>query len=58
MQNHYSMLYREEEREMVPTLKVCVQLRLATLIRFTHAGIWGRNDYLGSIGSRRFGAPI
>lgn len=21
MQNHYSMLYREEEREMVPTLK-------------------------------------
>jgi hypothetical protein len=24
MQNHYSLIYREEEREMVPTLKVCV----------------------------------
>lgn len=23
MQNHYSLLYREEEREMMPTLKVC-----------------------------------
>ena len=23
MQNHYSLLYREEEREMFPTLKVC-----------------------------------
>ena len=23
MQNHYSMIYREEEREMFPTLKVC-----------------------------------
>jgi aryl-alcohol dehydrogenase-like predicted oxidoreductase len=23
MQNHYSLLYREEEREMLPTLKVC-----------------------------------
>ena len=22
MQNHYSLLYREEEREMLPTLKV------------------------------------
>lgn len=22
MQNHYSLLYREEEREMMPTLKV------------------------------------
>jgi aryl-alcohol dehydrogenase-like predicted oxidoreductase len=22
MQNHYNMLYREEEREMMPTLKV------------------------------------
>ena len=22
MQNHYNLLYREEEREMVPTLKV------------------------------------
>jgi aryl-alcohol dehydrogenase-like predicted oxidoreductase len=23
MQNHYNLLYREEEREMMPTLKVC-----------------------------------
>lgn len=22
MQNHYNLLYREEEREMIPTLKV------------------------------------
>ena len=24
MQNHYSLLYREEEREMFPTLKVLI----------------------------------
>ena len=23
MQNHYNLVYREEEREMFPTLKVC-----------------------------------
>jgi hypothetical protein len=23
MQNHYNAIYREEEREMIPTLKVC-----------------------------------
>ena len=23
MQNHYNMVYREEEREMFPTIKVC-----------------------------------
>jgi len=23
MQNHYNLIYREEEREMIPTLKVC-----------------------------------
>ena len=23
MQNHHSLIYREEEREMFPTLKVC-----------------------------------
>lgn len=27
MQNHYSLLYREEEREMLPTLKVGFLLR-------------------------------
>lgn len=26
MQNNYSLLYREEEREMFPTLKVCPPL--------------------------------
>ena len=25
MQNHYSLLYREEEREMFPTLKVSIE---------------------------------
>ena len=28
MQNHYSLAYREEEREMFPTLKVFVGLHL------------------------------
>lgn len=28
MQNHYSLVYREEEREMFPTLKVCSPLAL------------------------------
>ena len=27
MQNHYNLMYREEEREMMPTLKVCLLLR-------------------------------
>ncbi len=36
MQNHYSLLYREEEREMFPTLKVCTHTRafLATLTSY------------------------
>ena len=33
MQNHYSLLYREEEREMFPTLKVC-------LLVFPVGGVW------------------
>lgn len=28
MQNHYSLVYREEEREMMPTLKVSSDLIL------------------------------
>ena len=28
MQNHHSLIYREEEREMFPTLKVCAYVRL------------------------------
>jgi aryl-alcohol dehydrogenase-like predicted oxidoreductase len=31
MQNHYSLLYREEEREMFPTLKVGFPLRCMDL---------------------------
>ena len=31
MQNHYSLVYREEEREMFPTLKVC-SWRLANTV--------------------------
>lgn len=27
MQNHYNLIYREEEREMFPTLKVCSDAR-------------------------------
>ena len=34
MQNHYSLLYREEEREMMPTLKV------STHFSFIHGGDW------------------
>ena len=31
MQNHYSLVYREEEREMMPTLKVSAFLSPTTL---------------------------
>ena len=34
MQNHYNLVYREEEREMFPTLKVC--LRCAFRYRLAH----------------------
>lgn len=30
MQNHYSLLYREEEREMMPTLKVSFASSMVT----------------------------
>ena len=30
MQNHYSLIYREEEREMYPTLKVSLVLFCST----------------------------
>lgn len=32
MQNHYSLIYREEEREMMPTLKVCSQVFLICMV--------------------------
>jgi aryl-alcohol dehydrogenase-like predicted oxidoreductase len=31
MQNHYNVVYREEEREMIPTLKVCSTHILSSL---------------------------
>ena len=34
MQNHYNVVYREEEREMFPTLKVSLA-RLYLVLRFT-----------------------
>jgi hypothetical protein len=36
MQNHYNMLYREEEREMFPTLKVCMTLFYGAGGQITH----------------------
>ncbi len=30
MQNHYSLIYREEEREMFPTLKVSFRFAVAS----------------------------
>ena len=40
MQNLYNLVYREEEREMMPLLKVCIQLdRIARLISPQHLGV-------------------
>ena len=36
MQNHYSLVYREEEREMFPTLKVG-NLRRVNFLLFAHS---------------------
>lgn len=37
MQNHYNLIYREEEREMLPTLKVRLDVKivLALLLFFS-----------------------
>jgi len=51
MQNHYSLLYREEEREMVPTLKVRPKLRFAdTTDSCAVLRCW--DDSLGTVGRR------
>ena len=43
MQNHYNLVYREEEREMFPTLKV-IQL-LPLYVQLTvHLVFWYRCD--------------
>lgn len=42
MQNHYNMIYREEEREMFPTLKVSIAYhRLAPLLVLTRNQMFG-----------------
>ena len=47
MQNQYSLLYREEEREMFPTLKVCTVLAnpaMQLLTRVLLADVLRRRD--------------
>ena len=46
MQNHYSLLYREEEREMFPTLKVgsTIRPRLMIVITLLILGVAGGVD--------------
>ena len=47
MQNQYSLLYREEEREMFPTLKVCTVLgspAMQTLTRVLLPDVRRRRD--------------
>ena len=47
MQNHYSLLYREEEREMFPTLKVVFSLKLRVHLTLTDfQDVRGRVDPL------------
>ena len=53
MQNHYSLLYREEEREMFPTLKVVFALKLRVHLTLTSfQDVRGRVDPLVSSGPR------
>jgi hypothetical protein len=54
MQNHYNLIYREEEREMIPTLKVydlppVAQSFSAPLL----PALWHRFDAVVSVGPRR-----
>lgn len=41
MQNHYTLIYREEEREMIPLLKVRVRhdCDTALILRFPRLGV-------------------
>lgn len=36
MQNHYNLVYREEEREMLPMLKVCIVVLPLYITRSDH----------------------
>jgi hypothetical protein len=38
MQNHWNLLYREEEREMVPTLKVVISLSFLPSLASIYSG--------------------
>lgn len=41
MQNHYNLVYREEEREMMPMLKViCHSLRIHFDSKLSHLALW------------------
>ena len=48
MQNHYSLVYREEEREMFPTLKVCISSQCGvtqgTRRTISYAALWSWID--------------
>lgn len=59
MQNHYNAVYREEEREMIPTLKVCIE----TVHSVDHTDVirpalWSRIDPLVSTGSWNTCTPM
>lgn len=41
MQNHYNAIYREEEREMNPTLKVCYSASFRSIIKVTLSQLFG-----------------
>lgn len=55
MQNHYNLVYREEEREMMPTLKVIYisYTALLDVIQLGFIAFWRRLDSLESTCPRR-----
>jgi aryl-alcohol dehydrogenase-like predicted oxidoreductase len=59
MQNHYNLLYREEEREMMPTLKA--RRRANACVPFTYFGVTAfrrRLDPVVAARSRSTDAPV
>jgi len=53
MQNHYNLIYREEEREMIPTLKVC---RIFSVFR--SSSVPPVQNYLSSPHEQHFGVGM
>ena len=47
MQNHHSLLYREEEREMLPLLKVSSRHLRAWVLRSGHLNVKLGHQHLG-----------